>query len=292
MTAPHFLEAFEGPMKTQGACFPGQHVIFHGQDLHKSDLMGMDWIGLHVFGITGRKHSKAQQTVLNYIWTITSYPDARLWNNRVAALAGSTRSTGTLALAAAIAASEAINFGHQPMIHAADFLVRSRTKLLAGGDLTEIVQQELILHKHLGGYGRPVATMDIDERIPVLRQKMLEAGIDPFNPNNETNAPISYFALALEIEKVLVQDLGKKLTINYAGIMIAPALDFGFTVREVGMFMVSCFEAGMSPCYLEALKRPAGVTFPMRCAKLNYVGKQYKQSGTRPWDKEQDKELT
>lgn len=283
MTAPHFLESFEGPMQTRGACFPGQHVIFHGQDLHKSDLMEMDWIGLHVFGITGRKHSKAQQTVLNYIWTITSYPDARLWNNRVAALAGSTRSTGTLGVAAAIAASEAINFGHQPMIHAADFLVRARQKLLAGEALTEIVRQELILHKHLGGYGRPVATMDMDERIPVLRQKMLEAGIDPINPGNEANAPISYFGLALEIEKVLVHDLGKKLTVNYAGIMVAPALDFGFTVREVSMFMISCFEAGMSPCYLEALQRPAGATFPVRCTKVNYVGKQYGDTATRLW---------
>ncbi len=284
MSQIHQLQWHEGPMKTRGACFPGQHVVFHGEDLHKSDLMDMDWIGLHVFGITGRKPSKAQQTVLNYIWTITSYPDARLWNNRVAALAGSTRSTGTLAVAAAIASSEAINFGHQPMIHAADFLVRARRRLLSGEALKTIVMDELALHKHLGGYGRPVATLDKDERIPVLQKKMLEAGIDPMNPNKEANSPISYFALALEIERVLVEDLGKKLTINYAGIMVAPPLDFGFSVREVGMFMISCFEAGMSPCYLEALERPAGATFPMRCSKINHVGEQYGETGIRPWN--------
>lgn len=273
MNAPNPLQAFEGPMLTAGACYPGSHVVFRGQDLHSSDLMEMDYLGLSAFGLTGIKLSLAQQKVLNHIFTITSYPDSRLWNNRVAALAGSTRSTGSLAISAAIACSEAITFGRQPMLHAADFLVRARAAMQAGQTLEQIVDRELALHKHLGGYGRPVATLQQDERIVILAKKMREAGIDPMNPSGDDkpDRPISYFALALEIEKVL-QAKGYKLTINYAGIMIAPPLDFGFTPEQCGLYLVSCFQAGMYPCYAEAIERPAGATFPMRCEKINYSG--------------------
>lgn len=274
MNTPHPLQAFEGPMLTAGACFPGSRVVFRGQDLHGSDLMDMDYLGLSAFGLTGIKLSSAQQKILNFIFTITSYPDSRLWNNRVAALAGSTRSTGSLAISAAIACSEAITFGRQPMLHAADFLVRARGELQTGQSLENIVEQELKRTKHLGGYGRPVATLQQDERIVILAKKMREVGIDPLNPqaDNRPDRLISYFGLALEIEKVL-QAKGYKLTINYAGIMIAPPLDFGFTPEQCGLYLVSCFQAGMYPCYTEAIERPPGATFPLRCSRILYTGK-------------------
>lgn len=280
MSTPHPLQAFEGPMLTAGACFPGSRVVFRGQDLHDSDLMEMDYLGLSAFGLTGIKLSTAQQKILNFIFTITSYPDSRLWNNRVAALAGSTRSTGSLAISAAIACSEAITFGRQPMLHAADFLVRARAELQRGQSLENIVELELKRHKHLGGYGRPVATLQQDERIVILAKKMREVGIDPMNPHADSKPDrlISYFGLALEIEKVL-QAKGYKLTINYAGIMIAPPLDFGFTPQQCGLYLVSCFQAGMYPCYTEAIERPPGATFPLRCGRINYNG-----SGERKWD--------
>ena len=44
---------------------------------------------------------------MHALWVNTSYPDARIWNNRVAALAGSARSTGNLGVSAALAVSEA-----------------------------------------------------------------------------------------------------------------------------------------------------------------------------------------
>ncbi|HEY4542485.1 MAG TPA: hypothetical protein VIG66_08960, partial [Noviherbaspirillum sp.] len=81
-----------GAIKSRmGAFFPGSHVVFRGQNLH-IDLKNMDWVELYVFGITGRRFTPEQLRLMHSIWTYTSYPDVRLWNNRVAALAGSTRS--------------------------------------------------------------------------------------------------------------------------------------------------------------------------------------------------------
>ena len=83
-----------GRLKTRmGAFFPGERVVYRGHDLHV-DLKDMDWIELYVFGITGRRFSPEQLRLMHALWVNTSYPDSRIWNNRVAALAGSAHSRG------------------------------------------------------------------------------------------------------------------------------------------------------------------------------------------------------
>lgn len=261
MSGPETLEAYEGPLRTKvGACFPGERAVFRGHDLH-ADLKDMDWVELYVFGITGRRFSPQQIKVLHALWTFTSYPDPRLWNNRVAALAGSARSTGALGIAAAIAVSEASIYGWQPEIAAADFLVRARTKMKTGESLQEVLQQELQQHRRILGYGRPVATLQVDERIPAILARM----------EHEQIAQGPYLQLAFEIERGLVQ-MGRKLPINYAAVIVAIPLDMGFSPRECYLFLQPSFLAGMPPCYLEATERPEGTTFFLRCSQLHYEG--------------------
>lgn len=234
--------------------------MFRGHDLH-ADLKDMDWIELYAFGITGRRFSSQQTTVLHALWTYTSYPDPRLWNNRVAALAGSARSTGALGIAAAIAVSEASIYGWQPEIAAADFLVRAHTKMKAGESLQDVLQQELQQHRRILGYGRPVATLQVDERIPAILARM----------EREQIAQGPYLQLAFEIERGLFQ-MGRQLPINYAAVVVAIPLDMGFSPRECYLFLQPSFLAGMPPCYLEATERPEGATFALRCSQLRYEG--------------------
>ncbi|WP_211462096.1 citrate synthase family protein [Collimonas silvisoli] len=252
---------YEGPLRTRmGACFPGERAVFRGHDLH-ADLKDMDWIALYAFGITGRRFSPQQTALLHALWTYTSYPDPRLWNNRVAALAGSARSTGALGVAAAIAVSEASIYGWQPEFAAADFLVRAHQRMLAGEALQAILEQELQLHKRILGYGRPVATLQVDERIPAILARM----------EHEHIAQGPYLQLAFEIEKGLAR-MGRQLPINYGGVVVAIPLDMGFSPRECYLFLLPSFMAGMPPCYLEASQRPEGATFPLRCSQLRYEG--------------------
>src|SRR5690606_22296867 len=95
-----------------GAAFPGSRAVFRGHDLHQ-ELGHLSWFELCTFGITGRRLPAAQLKVLEFIWVNTSYPDARIWNNRVAALAGTTRSTPNLAITAGHALSEAMIYGRR-----------------------------------------------------------------------------------------------------------------------------------------------------------------------------------
>ena len=262
MNGPALLEQHVGHLDSRmGAFFAGSHAVFRGHDLH-ADLGKMDWVELFLFGITGRKFTPEQVELLHGILVYTSYPDARLWNNRVAALAGSARGTGAQALGAAIAASEAAIFGRQPEAGAADFLVRALARVRAGDGLELVVRDELKRHKRIMGYGRPVAADFVDERIPVTLALMEREGL----------AMGPHLSLAFEIETMLERILGRRLPMTYSSVVVGIPLDLGLSPEQCYLYMQPSFVAGMIPCYLEALERPPGATFALRCDRLQYDG--------------------
>lgn len=268
MSGPQTLIDHEGPLKTRaGACYPGERAVFRGHDLH-AELTALDWVELYAFGVSGKRLSEAEGRVLNAMFTYTSYPDARLWNNRVAALAGSTRSTCALALGAAVAVSDARIYGWQPLMATADFFVRARRQLDQGMDLRTIIEQEIASNKYIRGYGRPVAVTRTDERIPAITARMAAEGL-PQGP---------YLRMAFDIERTL-QEMGKQMTMNYAGPVAAIPLDMGFSARDCYLLAQPAFIAGMIPCYKEACERPEGATFALRCASVHYEG-----PSARRWD--------
>src|SRR3569833_2523796 len=77
-----------------GAFFQGKRVVNRGKDLF-TELGHLSWMQLFLYGITGRIFSEAQCNLFEGIWVLcTSYPDPRLWNNRIAVLAGSACFSG------------------------------------------------------------------------------------------------------------------------------------------------------------------------------------------------------
>lgn len=255
------LEAWEGVLRsTLGGCFPGERAVFRGHDLH-TELRDADWLDLYLFGITGRRHTSAQLKVLHAIWVNTSYPDARLWNNRVAALAGSARSTGNLAISAALATSEAAIYGRQIDIATADFLIRAQAAQAAGQPLVDIVTAELRANRRIGGYGRPVAKGAADERNAVVLDLAASQGL----------ADGTYAKLAFAIEQTLLAGRWR-MRMTYAALAAALALDIGLSPREYYLYMLPAFLAGMPPCFIEANTRPEQATMPWRCSAIVYQG--------------------
>ena len=246
-----------------GKCFVGSRAVFRGHDLH-ADLGGMDWIELFVFGITGRRFGPEQLKLLHAMWVQTSYPDARIWNNRVAALAGSTRSTPALGMSAALAVSEATIYGGHPFVSAIDFLIRARQAVEQGATINEVVECELE-QRRIYGYGRPLACAD--ERLPWLTTLAGELGLD--------GGP--HLRLANDVERLLVAR-DSRLRMNYAALTAALAADLGLSPGEFHHFQVPVFLAGMPPCFIEAAERPPGTVFPMSCAHIAYEG-----PGWRKW---------
>ena len=256
---PTPLQENVGVLKSRmGTFFPGSHVIFRGHDLHK-DLKDMDWIELYVFGITGRRFTNEQLRLLHSIFTYTSYPDVRLWNNRVAGLAGSARSTGTLGLAAAMAVSDASIYGQGSAMRAIDFLIRTRRQMDEGSELDECIRQELELYRSVSGYGRPL--VNADERIEPLLTLAKSLGLD--------QGP--YLRLALEVEEKLLAGRWR-MKMNYAGVVAPLFADIGFSPRECYLYLFPAFLGGMPPGFIEASDRPEGTLYPLACADILYNG--------------------
>lgn len=260
LQGPEALLASVDRMKTSaGQCFVGTRTVFRGQDLH-ADLRDMDWTGLYLFAITGRRFDAASLRLLHAMWVYTSYPDARLWNNRVAALAASTRSTPALGLSAALGVSEAVVYGGHPHVRAIDFFIAARGKLMQGIGLEAIVGEELA-RRRIFGYGRPINATD--ERLPWLQALAEELEL----------AGGPHLALAKEVEHILVAR-DARLKMNYAALVAALAADLGLSVRELHHFQLPMFLAGMTPCFMEAAERPAGAVFPLSCSHIAYDGAQ------------------
>lgn len=256
---PALLQESVGVLKSRmGTFFPGSHVIFRGHDLHV-DLKDMDWMELYVFGITGRRFSPEQLRLMHSIWTTTSYPDVRLWNNRVAALAASSRSTGNLGISAALAVSEASIYGRGIDIRAITFLMETRKSLDAGISLEECVRAEFDKHRSIAGFGRPL--INGDERNGHMLALVRELGLDQG----------AYLKLAFAVEEFLFAGRWR-MKMNYAGLVAGLAADLGFSPREYYHFLFPAFLAGMQPCFIEAAERPEGTLYPLRCKDVIYSG--------------------
>lgn len=265
---PDVLQENVGRLKSRmGGFVPGYRATFRGLDLHV-DLKDMDWVSLYVFGITGRRYSPVQVRLLNAIWTYTSYPDARLWPNRVAALAGSARSTGNLGVSAGLAVSEASIYGRGIDIRAIGFLTGLRRHCDAGGAMLDFARRELDARRSIAGYGRPLTSAD--ERIAPMMALARELEL----------ADGPYLKLAYALEEALLSGRWR-LRMNYGGLVAALAADLGLSPQEYYLFMFPAFLAGMTPSYLEAAESPEGVLFPLSCDHILYEGMPRRTWATR-----------
>lgn len=256
---PAFLDSVAGKLTTAvGGAFPGERAVFRGHDLHE-ELTGKSWIDLHLFGITGKHFQPDELRLLEAIWAYTSYPDARIWNNRVAALAGSARSTGPLGVAAALAVSEAKAYGLGACLRVFDFLQLLREQTDAGVLLPQALEQALVGRRSLAGYDRPLASND--ERNEPLLKLARDTGY----------ADGVYLRLALEVNRLLAEQ-GRPWKMNYAALAAALPMDLGLTRQQFSLYLTPFFFTGMPPCYLEAAEKAEGALFPTACSQIDYQG--------------------
>ncbi len=260
------LGEYEDRLVTRmGAWFPGERVVFRGLDLHR-DFADADWMELYVYSFTGHRYPRIQLEMLHTLWVFTSYPDPRLWNNRVAALAGTARSTGTLGLSAALAISEATIYGRRPDIRTIDFLLHTKSRIDNGQNLASVVTKELKSRRMIPGYGRPI--IGTDERIPHIMKRAKHLGFDGG----------TFVKLAFDIEQILLKGRWR-MRMNFAAITAALCADMGFSPRQFYLFAFPAFLAGMIPCFIEATEKPEGSLLPLRCARIDYEG-----PARRRWD--------
>ncbi len=266
MKGPSDLLSHENRWDTRmGMVFPGERAVLRGKDLFH-ELSDMRWMEFLLFGITGRRFDEKQVQLFEGMWLLcTSYPDPRIWNNRVAALAGTARSTAALGVSAAISISEAQIYGFKPIVGAYDFLVRTRRKILDGEDLAHVVLEEVKALRVIPGYSRPFG--DADERVKPLLDLAGRLGF----------AHGEYARLAISIDETFRRKR-YRLRINIAALAAALAADQGLSSSEYYYYVLPCFIGGMIPCYIDAHDHKEGAFFPFSCRKISYEG-----PPVRPW---------
>lgn len=243
-----------------GLSFPGERVVYRGKDLFH-ELKHLSWMQLYLYGITGRIFTAQQSKLFEGMWSLcTSYPDPRLWNNRIGSLAGTARSTGILGISAAVAISEASIYGGRPNSRSINFLIRTKNSLDQGKGLQEIIEEELKKHRVIYGYGRPIANRG-DERIAPMLKLAKEL--------NLADGP--YTQIAFEVEKILLQGRWR-MRMNVTGLCAALSANQGLSEREHFLFTTPCFTAGIMPCFIEASERQEGTFLPIRCGRIHYQG--------------------
>lgn len=255
LTGPERLKAYEDNWQTDmGAWFPGERVVLRGKDVF-TELNEYSWMEYIVYAITGKSNPKLATIIEGLSLLSTSYPDPRLWNNRIAALAGTARSTGALALSAGIAASEASIYGLRPIKGALDFLYRASDKKKDGTSIEAIVKEELRINRCISGYGRPL--VNADERIaPALHfLKSIEADRGEF------------LKLAFEIEDFL-KSTRYKYRMNIAALNAATVADIGMTPDEYYYTSTLAFIGGILPCHLDTQSKPEGMFYPLPVGRI------------------------
>lgn len=259
MNRDTLLNAEENWVTDMGAWFPGENVVLRGRNVFQ-DIHDDSWMKFLLFVITGRDFDANQVTVFSRIWIwATSYPDPRLWNNRIAALAGSARSTGILGCSAGTAVSEAEVYGKQADRRAYDFIVRMKARADAGQDLEEVVLAELSEKRLLGGFGRPLVKRD--ERIAPCLELLKELNYDQ----------LPHIKIALQLDEIL-SNSRYKLSMNMAAVVAAIGLDQGLSKDEFYNYLLLAFSAGHIACHIDAQNHPEGSFFPLRCTRIDYKG--------------------
>ncbi len=262
-----------------GGWFPGERVVLRGQDMF-SELKDLTWMGQLMLGICGRQFDEKQVQLFDGIWRIsTSFPDPRLWNNRIAALAVSARSTSNLGVSAGLAVSEATIYGHRPLLATMKFLCSTQELLERGEPLASILIERLNIQVNgrpgsgknrqvakIPGFGRPITKQD-ERVIPLLEFAETLGFSDGV-----------YVRLANDIESML-QSFGHNLRMNISMLMGAMCADQGLTPRQYYHYITLCFSAGIMFCARDAEKKPEGSFFPHRCECIDYQG-----PGMRDWE--------
>ncbi|MGX5201630.1 citrate/2-methylcitrate synthase [Aliikangiella sp. IMCC44632] len=258
MSLQDLLQHEDKIVTRMGKAFLAERVVYRGKDLH-TQCNKMSWLELFVYGITGREFTPPQLELLNFMWVSTSYPDKSIWPNQIAALAANSRSTPILGLSSGLSAFEATLYAAKPLKACIDFLYRAAIKQTEGISITQIVKDELASNKIIYGYGRPLASSD--ERVPHLIKFATDRDL----------AGGEHLKLALAIANILQQE--KAQQINIVAVYAAIGADLGFTPQEFHLFMTPAAFAGMPPCYIEARENPPGSFLPIRCSRINYIGK-------------------
>jgi citrate synthase len=221
-----------------GMAMLGRQVIVHGKDLHH-ECRELSYVHYLLFCVTGRSFEAQKARAFERLWVSTGYPDPRIWCNRIAGYLGSARVDPGLAMSAAIAATNSVNYGFRAMRSA--YAVQQAIPE-AREERARWLTEQLETRQLLPGYGRPIHGRD--ERLAAALTTLVELEL----------AAGPALKRAFWLDRRLREQKG--IEMNIAAFWAALAIDFGIGAGEYEAFMLLMFAPGYMAVYAEQRARP------------------------------------
>lgn len=248
-------------VSSRGGWKIGSGVQNCGYDM-MDDLVGKaSYMQVVVLNATGRLPSRAVADWIDAIHICLSWPDPRIWCNRIGALAGSNRVSGVAASCLGVLAAESTSYGIKPLINGVEFIEHAYAQRAKGVSVDDFVDIETNKHggkPHLMGYARPIAKGD--ERIPAMEKVTENLGFSIGK----------HLSLAYQIEAILSARFDESMNIN--GYVSAFLADQGYSPKEVYRIFSAVVLSGVTACYADTADRLEGSFAPLKTTDVIYKG--------------------
>lgn len=239
----------------------GQDVHIRGYRLF-GDLLGRaSFMQLLILNATGRHVERNLADWMEASFMCLSWPDLRIWCNRIGALAGTFRTSVTAGTVAGVLGADSRMYaGSRNYLKGMAFISEALRAYRAGDSVEEIISRcRVVEGKPIAmGYVRPVSGRD--ERVEPMSRLSTALGFE-VGPHR---------ALAMQISSYLDMHHGEG--INIGGFTCAFLADQGFTPEEVYRIRCLVVSSGVTACYVNAADRPPESYLPMRCDDVLYTG--------------------
>lgn len=245
-----------------GGWIRGKGVFCRGYNM-MDDLVGhCSYMQIVVLNITGKLPTRVIANWLEAVHICLSWPDSRIWCNQIGALAGSAGASVVAATCAGVLAADSRTYGSRPVVDGMTFIqdvLKAHEQHKQSAE--QIVNDACAQHggkPHMTGYARPITKGD--ERIAAMERVMqqLDINVGP------------HLALALEIEKILINKFDETMNIN--GFVSAVMSDFGYSPIEGYRLFAMVVMSGVSACYVEAASQLPFGFLPLQCSDIDYQG--------------------
>ncbi len=241
----------------------GSGVESHGYDLINELVGHYSYMQVVVLNATGKMPSRAFADWIEAVHICLSWPDSRIWCNRIGALGGAAGASIIAAACSGTMAADSRAYGIRPIIDGIEFISDALQSVKERGlSVAEFVSEEVDKRggkPYLMGYARPVAKGD--ERVKALEQVAKQLG---FNVG-------SHLALAYEIEQELSSRFDESMNIN--GYVSAFMSDQGISAIDTYRLFAVVVASGVAACYVDNADSKQAMFSPLRVTDIDYEGK-------------------
>jgi citrate synthase len=239
----------------------GQKIECHGLDLMEDVVGKLSYMQLVILNATGRLESKEMAAWFESIHICLSWPDSRIWCNRVGSLGGSVGANTVASVCAGVMAADSTSYGPRTIMAGIDLIVRAYESVKSGSDVEQFVADEVKSKggkPFLMGYARPVVRGD--ERIVVLEKNTALLGFQRGG----------HLDIAYQIESILDRNFGESMNLN--GYISAFVSDHGFSALEIYRICSVIVSSGVAACHVNNVDERHGSFAPLQIQDIEYIG--------------------